>query len=155
MNIGSTAGPRSSQRTRGEIPAVRKGPPPLVRRACGPLVTCKVKSCQGSRRNSLGKDPGPCYSRSTACGHMLLNDTRPLQWLRPFCLAHVFPAFPALEGLSPPAPWRGSQEDPAPLGTSVLWGWLTPRSVLLAPTPLAPTPQNVPSVPVATTVFQG
>lgn len=73
----------------------------------------------------------------------------------PLLFGPVFPAFPALVELPLPPPRRGSPGDPVPLGTSVLWKWLTPLRVLLAPMPLAPTQQNVTSVPEATTVFRG
>lgn len=74
---------------------------------------------------------------------------------RCLCLAHIFPEFPAVEGLPLPPPWRGSPGHPVRPGTSVLWEWLTALHVLLAPTPPVPTQQNVRSVPVATTAFQG
>ena len=105
-------------------------------------------------REQTGQEGAQAHARSASAAHGCKPfSSSPL--LRPFCLALVFPASPALEEPSPSPPRRGFLGDHAPPGTSALWEWLAPLRVLLAPTPLAPTQQNVTSVPVATTVLQG
>lgn len=63
--------------------------------------------------------------------------------LRPLCLTHIFSSVSCTGGTVYATPMEWFFGRSCPLGTSILWDWLTSLYVFPAPTPSAPMQENV------------